>query len=238
MLRDGSKPGGGLPFYFMLGSKINLHRRLRDSCRTKIAARGRVRGDKRKFEEWKRDGRPIPPPNLVKQQIVKQYGRDYAVNTLVETGTFLGDMVHACRKNFHRIVSIELDCRLYQDASRRFGSERHIEIYEGDSGSLLPKIAEEISEPCLFWLDGHYSAGITAKGDLNTPIMKELSAICDHPIDGHVVLIDDARLFTGQGDYPTIDEVRDFWLSRKPDHQLEVDLDIIRITPPKVNLHP
>lgn len=235
MPSDGSKSDGGLPFYFMLGSKGNLHRRLREFCRMKISARGRMRDEKRKFEEWKRDGSPIPPPNLVKQQIVKRYGRDYAVKTLVETGTFLGDMVHACRKNFHQIVSIELDPQLYQNASRRFGSERHIKIHEGDSGNLLPKITAEISEPCLFWLDGHYSAGITAKGDLDTPIMNELSAICDHPIDAHVVLIDDARLFTGQGDYPTIDEVRDFWLSRKPDHQLEFDLDIIRITPPKVN---
>jgi hypothetical protein len=206
--------------------------RLRGFCRAKITARGRMRDEKRKVEEWVRDGRPIPPPNLVKQRIVNQYGRDYAVKTLVETGTFLGDMVHACRKNFHRIASIELDPQLYQNASQRFESDRHIKIYEGDSASLLSKISEEISEPCLFWLDGHYSAGITAKGDLNTPIMDELTAICDHPIDGHVILIDDARCFTGEDDYPTVGEVRDFMSSRKPDYRFELDLDIMRITPP------
>jgi hypothetical protein len=196
-----------------------------------------MQDQKRKLEEWDRDGRPIPPPSLVKQRIVSQYGRDYAVRTLVETGALLGDMVHAHRKDIYRIVLIGLDPQLYQNAFRRFESELHIEIYVGDSANLPSRMAEEISESCLFWLDGHYSAGITAKGDLDTPIMNELSAICDYPIDAHVVLIDDARFFTGQGDYPTIDEVRDFWLSRKPDHQLDLDLDIIRITPPKVNLH-
>lgn len=238
MLRGGSKSGGVLPFYFMLGLKRNWRQRLRDFCGARIAVRRRVQDEKHKLEEWKRDGGPIPPPNLVKQRIVNRYGRDYAVKTLVETGTFLGDMVHACRKNFDRIVSIELDPQLYQNACRRFGSESHIEIYEGDSANLLSTITEEISEPCLFWLDGHYSGGVTAKGDLNTPIMNELSAICDHPIDGHVMLIDDARLFTGEDDYPTLDEVRDFVLSRKPDHKFELDLDIIRITPPSVNPHP
>jgi hypothetical protein len=84
-------------------------------------------------------------------------------------------------------------------------------------------------------LDGHYSAGITARGDLDTPIMAELSAICDHPIDGHVILIDDARCFTGEDDYPTVDEVRDFVASRKPDHGFELALDIMRITPPPPN---
>jgi hypothetical protein len=62
--------------------------------------------------------------------------------------------------------------------------------------------------------------------------MDELSAICDHPIDGHVILIDDARCFTGEDDYPTVDEVRDFISSRKPSHRFELDLDIMRITPP------
>jgi hypothetical protein len=51
-------------------------------------------------------------------------------------------------------------------------------------------------------------------------------------------LIDDARLFTGEDDYPTLDEVRNYLSNRKPDYRFELDLDIIRITPPQVNPYP
>ena len=194
-----------------------------------------MKEENRKVGEWERQGRLLPPPHLVKQKIVMQYGRNHRVGILIETGTFLGDMIHACRNQFNQIVSIELDHQLYQDVCRRFAGDRYIKIHHGDSGKLLPMVIEGISEPCLFWLDGHYSAGITAKSDLNTPIMDELRAICNHPIDGHVVLIDDARLFTGKDDYPTLDEVRDLLSSKKPDYKFEVALDIIRITPPQRN---
>lgn len=208
-----------------------LPNRLKNFYRAEMVMRRRMREERRKVGAWERQGRPPPPPHLVKRRIVVQYGRRYHVRILIETGTYQGDMVHGCRKQFKRIVSIELDHRLYQDACRRFASDRHIEIHQGDSAKLLPKVIEGVSEPCLFWLDGHYSAGITARGDRNTPIMDELSAICEHPIDGHVILIDDARCFTGGEDYPTVDEVRDFVSSRKSDYEFALDLDIIRFAP-------
>jgi hypothetical protein len=40
---------------------------------------------------------------------VIEFGQNYRLDTLVETGSFLGDMVHGCRKRFERIISIELD---------------------------------------------------------------------------------------------------------------------------------
>ena len=208
-----------------------LPTRLKNFYRATLVTRRRMWGERRKVGAWERQGRPPPPPHLVKQRIVEQYGRDYNVRILIETGTYQGDMVHGCRKRFERIVSIELDSRLYRDACRRFASDRHVEIHQGDSAKLLAKVIEGISEPCLFWLDGHYSAGITAKGDLNTPILGELSAICEHPVDGHVILIDDARCFTGNEDYPTVDEIRDFVASRKSDYEFALDLDIIRFAP-------
>jgi hypothetical protein len=212
-----------------------LPMRLKNLLRAAVSARQRMRAERQEVEEWEHLGRPVPPPHLVKQRTVIEFAQNYRLDTLVETGTFLGDMVHGCRKRFERIISIELDHQLYENACRRFASDRHIEILRGDSGDLLPKVLEGLSVPCLFWLDGHYSAGFTAKGDLNTPVMDELEAICEHPVDGHVILIDDARCFTGEEDYPTIAEVEAFISRKKPDYEFELDLDIMRITPPRTN---
>jgi hypothetical protein len=101
---------------------------------------------------------------------------------------------------------------------------------------LLPAILSRINKPCLFWLDGHYSAGGTAKGEKNTPIMEELTAIHFHPVKNHIILIDDAREFYGENDYPTIQELRDFCGKMFPDHDFKIKDDIIQIFPNKVQL--
>ena len=100
---------------------------------------------------------------------------------------------------------------------------------QGDSSKVLPELLDKIKKPCLFWLDGHYSGGITGKGDLNTPILNELKSIFSHQIKDHVILIDDARCFTGEEDYPTIKALKEFVIKNRPDWVFEVRNDIIRI---------
>ena len=53
--------------------------------------------------------------------------------------------------------------------------------------------------------------GDTAKGSKFCPIYEELNAIFTS-IDKHCLLIDDARLFNGADDYPTLDELKGFIL--------------------------
>jgi hypothetical protein len=82
----------------------------------------------------------------------------------------------------------------------------------------------------LFWLDGHYSAGITARGDIATPISLELEAILSHPVKSHVILIDDARDFTGKDSYPFLDNLL-HKIRVDGNYSVEVTTDIIRLTP-------
>jgi hypothetical protein len=140
-------------------------------------------------------------------------------------------MVYAMRKSFSRILSFELDQTLYEQARKRFAADDHIEIVQGDSGRLLADYLTNINERCLFWLDGHYSGGITARGELNTPIKRELEHIFEHPVAGHVILIDDARCFTGQSDYPTLDELQRVVNERTQGWQFSVEDDVVRIHP-------
>jgi hypothetical protein len=189
----------------------------------------KLRRDLEARRAWEKDGRPSPPPHVVKEELIKNYAKTFNTSILIETGTYLGDMVHAMKKSFSRIISFELDQTLADQAQQRFASDDYIQIVQGDSGKLLGEHIASINEPCLFWLDGHYSGGITAKGALETPINNELSAILSHPVDGHVILIDDARCFTGANDYPTLDELQTFVAERKPKHKFSVEHDVIRI---------
>lgn len=166
-----------------------------------------------------------------KGALVRDYVKRFFIDTFIETGTYTGDMVTDIAPHVKKVYSIELDEKLYEFARERFRDNSHIHLYQGDSGEILPKIlsTSDIKEPCLFWLDAHYSGGITAKGDTDTPVLKELSAILESPYD-HVILIDDARCYVGD-DYPTIETIRDIVHKVRPDWSFEVKDDIIRICP-------
>jgi len=178
---------------------------------------------------WILKGKPVPPPHLIKQKILKEYANRFAIDVLIETGTYMGDMIFAMRDIFKEIYSIELDKNLYIRSKERFVDYPHIHIFRGDSSEVIPHILTSLTKPALFWLDAHYSGGITAKGKLKYPVIQELHHIFNHLIHNHVILIDDARLFIGQGDYPTIEELKKFVYKHWEDCVFEIRDDIIRI---------
>ncbi len=184
---------------------------------------------RKKIVLWKLAGRPIPPPHIVKQKIIKEYAQKYKLHTFVETGTFMGEMIDAVLHTFSKIISVEVDQALAERAHKKFSVHPRVTIMRGDSGKLLPAIVADIKEPCLFWLDAHYSGGVTGMSDLETPIINELDILLDDRQPDHVILIDDAREFTGNNNYPAVAEVRRIIASRHPGWIVQVKDDIIRI---------
>jgi Methyltransferase domain len=164
-----------------------------------------------------------------KRATIRRYAKRFRTPVLVETGTYRGTTVRAMRRHFARIYSIELDDDLYARARRRFAGDRHVEVLHGDSGDVLPSLVERLDEPCLFWLDGHYSDWETARGATDSPLRKELEAVLRRPEERDVVLVDDARLLTGEHGYPTLEEIRTLVARLRPDRVVEVRDDIVRI---------
>ena len=181
---------------------------------------------------WVGKGRPAPPPHIVKQRAITEYAKKHGLTTLVETGTFRGDMVAAMLHRFDTIYSIELSESLYQSACRRFAGYLHVHLVQGDSGAKLADIVSQLNHPALFWLDGHYSGGDTARGDEDTPIFQELATLLSEQPLRHVILIDDARCFGTEPGYPTLEQVQAFVNRRSPGAGFSVASDSIRITPP------
>ena len=173
------------------------------------------------FLLWKLRGSPSRRiPHLVKQRVLREYADRFQLEILIETGTQYGQMVNAMRKQFRDIYSIELDDTNYALAIRNFAQHEQIHLLHGDSAVELPKLLPSISEPCLFWLDGHSD---------QTPVMDELQAIFTHGSYRHVILIDDAHCFGSSTYYPTLDAVRDLAAKHYPGATMEVRNNIIRI---------
>lgn len=163
--------------------------------------------ERRIYWQWALKGRQVPPPPLVKQRIVRAHQRPQT-RTFIETGTFTGEMIAALLPAFDRLISIELQPELARAARRRFASCPTVQILEGDSAVLFRRVLADLREPALCWLDAHHTGGISAGSGRDAPVMAEIDALLAHPVRGHVVLIDDARCFTGREGFPTLDAVR------------------------------
>jgi hypothetical protein len=165
----------------------------------------------------------------LKHATIRWYARNRRLKVFVETGTSSGDTVAAVSGLFRQIYTIELAVDLWDRARRRFEGDTHITVIQGDSGKRLEDVLRAINEPCCFWLDGHYSGGTTARGELDSPVLKELAWISKHVLrHQHVILIDDAREFRGAGGYPTLEEL-DTLVRESGFNSLSVKNDIIRI---------
>lgn len=179
---------------------------------------------------WLKSGCTDVAPHPVKMLVVRAYLNRFSIDRFFETGTYLGETLGYIAETGIQCISIELSQELYDAARKRFRDYKNVKIVQGDSGQKLPQLLNDINKPTLFWLDGHYSAGITARAKTHTPVSKELEAILRHPIKQHVVLIDDARYFDGSNDYPHLDELMRL-LREEKSYNVEVSTDIIRITP-------
>jgi hypothetical protein len=180
---------------------------------------------------WHHGGWDSPLPNLLKHSILVRYARLYQLTALVETGTYLGDTPWALRKIFAEIHTIELSPILGRLAKERFKRLPHIKVHEGDSARILPELLQHLTRPTLFWLDGHFSGGITTQGEISTPICDEVLAVAQRCPVPFVVLIDDARSFGSDAGYPSLDQFRERISAWLPGAQSSVENDIIAIVP-------
>jgi hypothetical protein len=90
---------------------------------------------------------------------------------------------------------------------------------------------DKINQAALFWLDGHYSAGITAKGEKDTPIFEELSHILNAPDKRHVIIVDDVQNFGTNPAYPSLEELSAFIKSKRAGLDICVKNNMICIYP-------
>lgn len=167
--------------------------------------------------EWRRRQYGAPSPRLIKQQVLLRNGFPNA--TWVETGTFLGETTKFLSRSAKQVYSVEPEPKLFARAQKKFENVKNIKILNGTSEAIFPELLPSLNGPVNFWLDGHYSAGNTFKGQKDTPVVEELSAIQENlnRLSNVCVLIDDLRCFNPQladyVHYPKLDYLVN-WASR------------------------
>ncbi len=185
---------------------------------------------RRDLHRWVVGGCQSPAPNVVKMAIVRHFVVSSQSRFFVETGTYLGSMVEHVAETGVDCFTIEIDDDIYTRAKRILKHKKNISCLKGDSAVVLPELLSQIDSPAVFWLDGHYSGGFTGKADTDTPVSTELQMILDHHVKNHIILIDDARDFTGKNNYPYLSSLL-AQFDDNPNYSAEVSSDIIRVLP-------
>jgi len=182
--------------------------------------------------QWSKRDYASPSPHFIKQACLLRNGLPNA--TWVETGTFLGQTTQFLAKHCTQVFSIEPEPKLFVRARTLFSKCSNVEILNGTSEEVFPTLLPRITGDVNFWLDGHYSAGITFKGPQDTPILDELECISRN-IDnfGRIcVLVDDIRCFNPRlpeySTYPALDTLVDWATRHKLDWHIEHDIFIAK----------
>ena len=119
-------------------------------------------------------------------------------NTFIETGTYKGETITKMSPLFKTLHTIEISKKLYNKATLKLKSYDNINLHLGDSINVLNELIPNIDDNIILFLDGHWSMGITEKGEKEVPLIEELNIIKDKLIGNAIIIIDDARLF-GKG---------------------------------------
>ena len=128
------------------------------------------------------------------QNLISLLQKEYNIETFIEAGTFQGVTAVWASTLFKNVFTIELSEQLYTNTSANYQHIQHIKFLYGHTVEHLKAIVPQLQGSALFWLDAHWSGGITAGQEEECPILRELQIIKESEWE-HFILIDDARLF-------------------------------------------
>lgn len=179
--------------------------------------------------QWSLGGFGPNLPAKAKLAVLNRYSIPDAV--WIESGTYFGDTTFALARKGKTVHTIEASPSLVEQAKTRFRRMPQITVHAGDSGEIMETLLGALDGNSLnFWLDGHFSGGMTFKGVEETPIRRELEIISERlaTLDQVAVFVDDFRCFPTQeqeqSDYPSREFLIDWASSLRLDWTVEHDI--------------
>lgn len=158
---------------------------------------------------------------LLKSVLPQKYSR---IDTVVETGTFLGEGTSVMAAHFRTVITIELSTTLYDLARTRLAGKHygHVRFLNADSRNALRCVVNTLEQPAIFFLDAHWSgdasvdwkrsnwkgygvntahSGVARKpsSKQQVPLEEEVAAIASTFRCYGVIYIDDADNFDESG---------------------------------------
>lgn len=148
------------------------------------------------------------PTHVYKPLLAAMIGLSLGKTVFVETGTFVGQSSYFVSRLFSEVLTVEASADLALAARKLMlaTSTENVKVVQGASVDLLHTMSLKTGQSAVFFLDAHYSTGLTSRLFGACPLVNELTIIFDR-FDDPVIVIDDLRTMTGLGGYPSIAEI-------------------------------
>lgn len=140
------------------------------------------------------------PRSLTKFRQIKSVARSSGAQCLIESGTYRGHTTKRCAPVFEKVVTIEIDDNLADQAKKYLQNNANVEVVKGNVIDCLPAILEKDDmQNVLVYLDGHYSGGVTGKGTTDEPACDAINVLSKYSHKLSAIIIDDFREFGHPG---------------------------------------
>jgi hypothetical protein len=148
------------------------------------------------------------PKYINKSLLAAMIGLKNNKKIFIETGTYIGQSTYNIQNLFSKLYTCEASKDLYKAAKNLFllTKSKNIKIYLNDSRNFLKSLKKTIANNSVFFLDAHYSTGITSKEYGRCPLLDELQIIIKKT-SKPIVVVDDIRTMNGKNGYPNLNEI-------------------------------
>jgi hypothetical protein len=115
-------------------------------------------------------------------------------NCFIETGTLHGNTIFSLEPYFNKLYTIEFSEKYYNNTKNQYSGSK-INFILGDSSIVFENLLPNITDKCIFFLDGHWSGGDTGHSIKDCPVDEEITHINNLFTNDAIIIIDDFRLF-------------------------------------------
>lgn len=130
--------------------------------------------------------------------LMNRLNKLYSLDTLVETGTYVGETTLRALPFYKQIYTVEIQESLYRDTAEIFTDHPTIHSYCDNSHNFLklPEVSQ--ARHTLYWLDAHFSGGSTGtlldeKDWVISPLKHEVEMLVEDFKSDSIIVMDDMR---------------------------------------------
>ncbi len=150
--------------------------------------------DKADLKNWLKMGLKLPPPEVVKHNIIIKYAKKERIKVLVSNQIYINLRLALLVIKFKKIIGI-VD-------SQSFINE-------------LCLVVNSINEKAIVWIDSQFLLQYNSKDKILEKIKEMIKLLAQSELN-HTILWDNADLFLHHSEYPTVQELKTLFLEQKP----------------------
>jgi len=149
--------------------------------------------DKIDLKFWLKNGLKLPPPEIIKHNIIMKYAKKEKINTFIANENYINSREIILKINFQNIIK----CNNYQNITEKLAEKSNF-----------------IKNNSIIWINSEELLQFKTKKEIIVQIKKIIKSATQTK-HNHVLLWDNAYLFLKNSNFPNVQEFKIFFLQER-----------------------